>query len=115
MGLARGAVGTLLGFAAGVSRAPGVMAAAGVCGATGASGLSGGAGISGVSESHGRCTCHRCRGYPGRGGVGCALGAVCVRAVAGASAGVGTAGGGRDPRVTRGRCGRWGRGRVSEL
>ena len=39
----------------------------------------------------------------------------CVRSVAGASAGVGAAGGGSDPRVTRGGCGRWGRGRVREL
>ena len=52
----QGMVGTLLGFAAGVSGAPGVM---GVMGAMDVSGAAGVLGVAGVSVVANRC-CHAC-------------------------------------------------------
>ena len=79
------AVGTLLGFAAGVSGAMGVWGVAGVSGVANVAGIT------------------RAAGFASAEGVRCAVG---VGNVAGALAGEDTTGGGNGPRVTQGRCGR---------
>ena len=79
------AVGTLLGFAAGVSGAMGVWGVAGVSGVANVAGIT------------------RAAGFASAEGVRCAVG---VGNVAGALAGEDTTGGGNGPKVTQGRCGR---------
>ena len=88
------AVGTLLGFAAGVSGAPGVTGVMGAVGVWGVAGVAGVANVAGIT---------RAAGFASAEGVRCAVG---VGNVAGALAGEDTTGGGNGPKVTQGRCGR---------
>ena len=92
-----GAVGTFLGFAAGVSDAAAITGVMGAVGVWGVAGVSGVANVAGIT---------RATGFTSAQGVGRAAGAAGVGDVASASAGEGATGGGSGPRVTQGRCGR---------
>lgn len=92
-----GAVGTFLGFAAGVSDAAAITGVMGAVGVWGVAGVSGVANVVGIT---------RATGFTSAQGVGRAAGAAGVGDVASASAGEGATGGGSGPRVTQGRCGR---------
>ena len=88
-----GAVGTLLGFAAGISGAPAITGVMGAVGIWGVAGVSGVANVTGIT---------RATGFTSAQGVGRAVGAAGVGDVAGASAGEDATGGGSGPRVTQG-------------